>query len=301
MTTFSITPIEVFPPGECAVTYSCALTTAPVTFTSSENLCFFVEGANMGAFNQVSGDYSFMFTDRDTYPPGVYTFTITASVGTVPTETTSVTFDMTLVDQCEPPAVVTPSAALTDLEYIVGDPIIVTPQFNVFIPDPNFCPLGYTYSIAPATTGIGSVITFDDVNRQVSVETSDLTFAGVEYTVTVSALSPIGIDTGSSFNFVVKITDPCDLAILTADLANVAEVSYTISDNPFVFASPTLIPNDPDCTLNYTFDVVDPTVKAALTFTDDPINPTFSLFYSTDLSIIGTHSIEVTGTTGVLG
>ena len=154
------------------------------------NLCNFVDGTNSGTFDPATGDYSFEFTDILTYPPGVYSFTITASAGTGPTETTQVTFDMTLVDQCEPPTLVTPSAALSDLEYIVGDPASVTPSFDVFIPDPSYCPLSYTYSISPNPVGIESIIIFDEFNRKLSVETSDLTYAGVEYTVTVSALTP---------------------------------------------------------------------------------------------------------------
>ena len=57
MTTFSITPIEVFPPGECPITYSCALTTAPVPIGTLPNLCNFVDGTNSGIFDPASGDY----------------------------------------------------------------------------------------------------------------------------------------------------------------------------------------------------------------------------------------------------
>ena len=80
-----------------------------------------------------------------------------------------------------------------------------------------------------------------------------------------------------------------------------SEVSYTITDNAFAFASPTLVSDPATCVLSYTFDVADPTVKAALTFADDPISPGFSLIYAADLSILGSYQISVTATTGVLG
>ena len=185
-----MTPIELFPENECLVTYSCALTTAPVAIGTLPNLCNFIDGANSGTFDSASGDYSFVFTDILKYPPGVYTFTVTASVGTGPTETTQVTFDMTLVDQCEPPTLVTPSVALADIEYIVGDPLFTSPNFDAFTSDPSFCSLGYTYNISPAAAGIDSVIQLDDVQRLFTIVTADMAYAGQQFTVTVSALSP---------------------------------------------------------------------------------------------------------------
>ena len=230
----------------------------------------------------------------------MYTFTITASVGTGPTETTQVTFDMTLVGQCEPPTSIVPQATLPNIDYVVGN----TQLFGTILPftvDPSFCPIGYAYSISPATTGIDSVIVFDATLLTIAIETSDVSFAGVEYTVKISALTPQGIDTDEGFEFDVKIVDPCDLASLTADLANPTEVSYTITDSPFVFASPTLVSDPVTCVLSYSFDVADLIVKAALTFSDDPTSPDFSFIYTADLSILGTHEVSVIATTGKLG
>ena len=277
------------------------MTAAPVVVGTLPNLCNFADGTNSGTFEPTTGDYSFEFTDYLTYPPGVYTFTITASVGTGPTETTQVTFDMTLVGQCEPPNSIVPQATLPNIEYVVGTAQLLG-TILPFTVDPSFCLIGYTYSISPATAGIYSVIVFDPILLTIAIETSDLAYAGADYTVTISALSPDGIDTGSGFSFDVKITDPCDtIASLTADPSNTTEESYTITDNPFVFAAPKVISDDPGCVLSYTFDVANPTVKAALTFTNDPTSPEFSLTYATDLSVVGIHEVSVIATTGTLG
>ena len=91
------------------------------------------------------------------------------------------------------------------------------------------------------------------------------------------------------------------MAFLTADATNISEVSYTITDNTMTFASPKLVSDVLGCVLSYSFDVADPTVEAALTLTNDPTSPEFSLFYAADLSVVGTHEVSVTAMTGTLG
>ena len=80
-------------PSFCTIAaYSCALTSdSPRT-----DLCEISDGNTVGAFNTATGDYTFKSDDSVTYPPGVYTFEITAAVGDGPTKTATFTFQMTL-------------------------------------------------------------------------------------------------------------------------------------------------------------------------------------------------------------
>lgn len=47
------------------------------------------------------------------------------------------------------------------------------------------------------------------------------------YTVTISAVTPLGVDTGISFSFDVEFQDPCALATLTIDPATLTANPYT--------------------------------------------------------------------------
>ena len=73
-----------------------------------------------GIFDTTTGDYVFSSIQVSTYPPGVYTFTIT---GTLNNLSDATTLTVTFVDPC-PNAVLTINkpADFIDTDYILRDP-----------------------------------------------------------------------------------------------------------------------------------------------------------------------------------
>lgn len=77
-------------PSVCSteLVFSCANTNGPTGFN---DLCA------AGNFDTSSGNFSFETIDKATYPPGIYTFVITGTVGS---GSDSVTISVTIIDPC---------------------------------------------------------------------------------------------------------------------------------------------------------------------------------------------------------
>ena len=89
---FTMNPFAVVP-SVCAVTYSCAiLAGAPRT-----DICSITSGATVGTFEPASGNFQFESTDMANFPPGVYQFEITGTVGT---KSDKITVTVEFVDPC---------------------------------------------------------------------------------------------------------------------------------------------------------------------------------------------------------
>lgn len=84
---FELEPF-VASPDLCKVTYSCTMV------DSEANLC------KDGSFNKATGDWTFDKTDPVKYPPGVYTFKITGSLGSMGVNVAEVTFEILFDDPC---------------------------------------------------------------------------------------------------------------------------------------------------------------------------------------------------------
>jgi hypothetical protein len=70
-------------------------------YTGSVNMCSFemtIDELTCGAyFDSETGEYEFICTDMDMFPPGTYTFVITVTIGSSSTQST---FTMTLENPC---------------------------------------------------------------------------------------------------------------------------------------------------------------------------------------------------------
>ena len=149
-------------------------------------------------------------------------------------------------------------------------------------------------TIAP--TPPAGVITLDPTTRTVTIDTIDPTFAGTNYVATVRLLTPEGVDSGIGFDFNINLYDVCDLATLTPSPASPSPVDYTLTDN-LVVPSPTFISSEPTCQIEYTYSTDLATIQTAITFVNDPANPSFTIV-SSDFNLIGTYQVTVTGITG---
>ena len=109
----------VVEPIICAITYSCAVKSSP-TLPSGTDLCDVAEDAASGVFDKITGNYDFSSLDMAKYPPGDYTFTITATVGD---KTVSKDFTVTFVDPC-PTTTLTLNSPFVDKTYNLRDPQI---------------------------------------------------------------------------------------------------------------------------------------------------------------------------------
>ena len=87
----------------CPITYSCAVA-GPRT-----DICSITDGDTVATFDSSTGNYEFTSIDMASYPAGVYTFTITGTVGA---KSVTSTFVMTIVDPC----------LTTTLSIILPDP-----------------------------------------------------------------------------------------------------------------------------------------------------------------------------------
>ena len=89
LASFSLNPFTISPLF-CEPTYSCFV------IAGSPDICS-ISGATTATFNTGTGSYQLSTTDMAAYVPGVYSFKITATVGS---STNVTTFDLELVDPC---------------------------------------------------------------------------------------------------------------------------------------------------------------------------------------------------------
>ena len=89
---FYVNPPAVYPPV-CPVTYEC------VSYSFKGMVSDCKEAAV--SFSTGSGSLNFNTIDNKRYPPGDYTFTLKAEVGSVVPISTSFSFDLRLIDACK--------------------------------------------------------------------------------------------------------------------------------------------------------------------------------------------------------
>ena len=75
-----------------------------------------------------------------------------------------------------------------------------TPAFDPFVVDPSYCPLSYAFLTVPVIPPANDPITLDQSTRIFTYYSIDISLVSI-YTVTVSALTPLGFDTGISFDY----------------------------------------------------------------------------------------------------
>ena len=85
LASFSLNPF-IISPSFCMPTYSCLVT------VGTPDICL-ITGATTATFNTATGNYQLNSTDMLTYVPGIYTFKITATVGSI---SSFITFDLKL-------------------------------------------------------------------------------------------------------------------------------------------------------------------------------------------------------------
>ena len=120
-------------------------------------------------------------------------------------------FTVIVQDSCEIPVltpgtgssnemVLTPGS-LADETYLIHSGAQVTPDFGDFLLSPVYCPISYSMAISPSLPlSDPNGITLDAVARTVTFDSNDKTSENT-YTVTITALTPLGADSGVSFSF----------------------------------------------------------------------------------------------------
>ena len=102
-------------PGICTPVYSCNMVLGPRL-----DLCAKADGTTQGVFSVITGNYEFYSSDMANYPPGDYTFEVTATLGSI---SNKITFVMTLVDPC-PTTTLTINSPFVPKLYTLRDPQI---------------------------------------------------------------------------------------------------------------------------------------------------------------------------------
>lgn len=110
---FTMNPFVSDPPV-CTVTYSCSmLVSSPRT-----DLCSIIDGSTIGAFDPLTGDYSFQSTDLASYPKGLYQFEITGTVGT---KSDKIIVNINLNDPCATAVITLEPSPLKDVTHVLRD------------------------------------------------------------------------------------------------------------------------------------------------------------------------------------
>lgn len=155
---------------------------------------------------------------------------------------------------------------------------------------PAYCrPFGYILEVLP-DPGDLTTFTFDDVSMIHTVETLDITKAGI-YTVETRAVTALGVDTGIGVSFQVTIVDPCIAALLTIDpsivpvpyeytlfyVANVLSIPVTaVTSSETIAVCPSIV-------ITITKD--DLTAIDSAVFTHDPLAETLTTYSNLQVKI----------------
>ena len=110
---FNLIAFEVHPPI-CPVTYSCEVISGPRT-----DICSVDDGGTQASFHPSTGNYEFESIDMLNYPPGVYDFKVTGTVGT---KSDFIIFTMELVDPCLTATLSLQASPFSDNTYVLRDP-----------------------------------------------------------------------------------------------------------------------------------------------------------------------------------
>ena len=92
------------------------------------------------------------------YAPGTYRVTITGTASRLTDQLIkTATFDLTLVDPCDPPTSLT-KPAFDNYMYTIADNNANPYTYPVFVVSPDYCTITYNYATSTLTNG-GSAIT----------------------------------------------------------------------------------------------------------------------------------------------
>ena len=109
LASFSLNPFTISP-SFCVPTYSCTI------IVGTPDICS-ITGTSTASFSATTGKYQLSTTDIVTYVPGVYTFKITATVGS---KTNFITFDLKLVDPCSTATITLKTSPFADESKVLG-------------------------------------------------------------------------------------------------------------------------------------------------------------------------------------
>ena len=125
-------------------------------------------------------------------------------------------FEVHVTDKCETGYTITPTSH-TNINYLVARPA-ANQIFDAFNVEPSYCILSYEFELIPELLAPdNTAIQMDSTTRTFTIQTDNLDIAGT-YTITVSALTPGGVNSGVSFDMTLNIVDPCLSAALTIDI-----------------------------------------------------------------------------------
>ena len=172
------------------MTYACTSSSDPTNISCSDlNV-----DSEFGDLVGTDGQIDFTSTNADytgtAYPPGTYTFTITATVtDSSPAVTADFTVTLTVTDPCDPPTSITaPVPGAVDQSYTLSDPAATytVPEFDIV---PSICPIVYSFTIDSLPSG-GNPVVETGNERELSVFwDTDLEPIGKTITATVTATS----------------------------------------------------------------------------------------------------------------
>lgn len=147
------------------------------------------------------GSNSLTIQTNDSGKVGPYTLKLTATLIDYPTNVRSREFQIDIEDICETPISVTPTS-LVDQAYIIARPAqLSVPDYAPFTYDPAYCPFSYDFIVSPALPAADiAAIQLDPVTRLFTYETSNLALENI-YLVTLTTLTPLGVDLGISFDY----------------------------------------------------------------------------------------------------
>ena len=205
-------------PSFCQITYSCSLAAG----SPRTDLCDLSTTGASGLFDPVTGGFVFSTTDPAVVPFGVYSFVITASVGSGAKSADS-TFQLEMKDPCVDAAkvsLVTQSQTNGDYFYDGSDYTFVLNPPTV---TPSFCEVTYTCSLtadSPRTdlcnlSAAGASGIFDAATGGYvfSANDRDVVPTGI-YTFEITASVGSGTKTAKS-TFLLNLKDLCASAVLT--------------------------------------------------------------------------------------
>lgn len=140
-------------PVQCAVSYSCQSVTRTDGQPSQVSCSDFIVDETAGVWSFAITAHSDKYTNQ-VWDPAVYSITI-AGTAVKSGETLTSSFQLELVDPCNPPVSVS-AGTLEDQTYIITTPA-ASYTHEPFVADPAYCPLNYEYSITNLNNGESAV------------------------------------------------------------------------------------------------------------------------------------------------
>ena len=114
-------------------------------------------------------------------------------------------FEIHVTNKCETAYTMTPSSHPA-INYLVARPV-ASKIFDAFTVVPSYCSsrVSYEFTISPALVSPDdTAVQMDSATRTLTTQTDNIGIAGV-YTITVSALTPGGVNSGVSFDMSLNI------------------------------------------------------------------------------------------------